>query len=84
MKRAPGSIKDVSPLSWGGGGGRRPNRIDPRYVNFLTLRSIWCHIWDLFRLCPPVHYAPPLPEHVPLHSKSSCKNGQTEKIIYLK
>ena len=29
---------------------------------------------DLFRLCPPVRYAPPVTEHVSLHSKSLCKN----------
>ena len=30
---------------------------------------------DLFRLCPPpLCYAPPDTEHVPLHSKSLCKN----------
>ena len=31
--------------------------------------------WDLLRMCsPPVRYAPPVTEHMPLHSKLSCKN----------
>ena len=40
-------------------------------VHFHTLILL-----DLFRLCPPppVRYAPPVTEHVPLHSKSLCKN----------
>ena len=29
---------------------------------------------DLFRLCPPVHYASPFIYHVPLHSPSLRKN----------
>ena len=32
-------------------------------------------IWRIFSDCaPPVSYAPPVTEHVPLHSKSPCKN----------
>ena len=53
---------------------------------FLRGRGSWYNgyaytgkdISDLFRLCPPVRYAPPPPppvtEHVPLHNKSLCKN----------
>ena len=33
------------------------------------------HFLDLSRLCPPpVRYAPPVLEHVPLHGKSLCKD----------
>ena len=68
---------------WGGGGGGRritygggggTNGKDPKILS--TENS------DLFRLCPPVRYAPtpthpPPPQikhHVPLHSKSLSKN----------
>ena len=32
------------------------------------------NMYDLFRLCPPVRYAPAVREHATLNSKSLCKN----------
>ena len=34
IARAPESVKDISPLSWGGGGGQ--NRIDPNNLNLIA------------------------------------------------
>ena len=44
-------------------------------IKICTWQSLILKRWEFGSfLCPPVSYVPPVTEHVPLHSKSSCKN----------
>ena len=63
IARASGGANNMRPLSWGGTNGKDPNFYSIRAINgsfpFVT---------------PQYDMRPPVTEHVPLHSKSLCKN----------